>query len=109
MDVDDQSRPAVLHDGTMQFVIRRAGQDDTLVSADLWVLKMAIEAVEDAQGIKPNERNELVATPELFIRLAEVFQRYGITGCTPSMAGQIWHAVHAAFADVKKNMSGTPN
>lgn len=109
MDAGENSRPTVLQDGTIAFIVRRKGREDEAIEADLWLLKMAMEAAEDAEGIRANERGELVATPELFLRLASVLPKYGITDCTPSMAGQIWHAVHAAFASVKKNTSATPN
>lgn len=103
-----QTSETIIHDGTLPIVIRKRDGSEQRIHADLWVLKLAMEACEDACGLRPDADGKIRGTPEFFIELSQRLPKYGIPECTPAIAAQLWHAAHEAFVELKKTTSNTP-
>ena len=98
----------VLSDGTLNFVVRRAGHDDKTIDADLLILKLTCEQCEDRHSLQSAD-GRMKPTPEFLQDLAASLGTCGIEDCTPTIAWQVWIAVSEQLSLLKKSTNETPS
>ena len=103
-----KSQDTVLSDGTLQFTIRRAGQEDSHVACDLLVLKLTCEQCEDRHSLQATD-GKMRPTPEFLQDLSASLGTCGIENCTPTIAWQVWIAVSEQLSALKKSTDETPS
>ncbi len=94
-----------LDDGTLSMRLKGGQHDGLLVKLDLIVVKLAFEKVETKHKVGAG----FSATPEFLKDLCAAAQSAGVTGCTLTMAYQLWHSVAKRWADLGKSTHSTPN
>ncbi len=98
----------VLSDGTLRFVVRKPGQEDVPIVADLLILKLTCEACEDRHSLQSTD-GRMRPTPEFLSDLASSLGVCGIPDCTPTIAWQVWIAVSEQLSALKKSTNETPS
>jgi hypothetical protein len=95
----------VIDDGTLPVKIRRQDGTEAAFTLDVMQARLAAQLVEKKHGA---EQPDWGATAEFLSDLAQSFERLGVTGCTPTVAYQIWHRTAELWTELKKNMLGMP-
>ena len=97
----------LLSDGSLAFRVRRGDGSEALITIDLLILKLCCEQCVDKHQLQVVD-GCLPPTPEFLVDLAGRLQKFGIDGCTPSLAWPLWLAGIAQMEVLKKNMNETP-
>jgi len=98
----------ILSDGTLRFVVKRAGVENQTIECDLLVLKLTCEQCEDQYSLQAAD-GRMKPTPEFLQDLASRLGTCGIENCTPTIAWQVWIAVSEQLSQLKKSTNATPN
>ncbi|MEX2176188.1 MAG: hypothetical protein WD872_17635 [Pirellulaceae bacterium] len=98
----------LLSDGLYHFRARIGGQEQEH-AVDVLCLRLTCEECEDAHRLPEDAEGRLKPTSAFLRELAGRFEELGVTGCTPSIAYQLWLAAPGVLGDLKKNTSETPS
>lgn len=92
-------------DGVIRFTVK--GMDGTTrqIVVDCLLLKLCCEEAETANGQAGDKPPSAAFLKDLSQRLESL----GVEACSPSIAYQLWHLAGVKIAELKKNISETPN
>lgn len=108
--------PPILSDGLLRFGVRPAGGTDEQIivhEIDVLLLKMTCEECEAAHHLEekanPDGSRTIYASVAFLQDLAARLQGLGLTGCTATVAKELWQQASQVIDSLKKNTNETPN
>jgi hypothetical protein len=104
------SESIVLPDGSFRFKVRSRDGAEVEHSIDVLFLRLTCEECEDAHQLPTTGENGAYrATTAFLVDLASRLEAAGVSGCTASIAYQLWNVSVRELELLKKNTSETPN
>jgi hypothetical protein len=98
--------PAILDDGQLHF--RIAGQEAEQ-AVDVLLLRLTCDECAEMHHLAIDANNCYRPTAAFLLDLTARITALGVTGCTASVARQLWAAAVNGIEDLKKNASETPS
>lgn len=100
----------VLDDGLLRFKIRNSATgEQTEHAIDVLLLRLTCEECETTHRLQTNDSGAYIATAAFLTDLAAKLESQGVTGCTPSVARQLWVAGAARLDELQKKTDETPS